>query len=326
MSEDFLSNDLKSVNISQPTNAVKTNTFTLKFNELSNTQLDILSEAIHNELYKNSVSQKPLPPQSIQSILTTSLIPTDFMGLLESEHAYQYLNDQNDPFEKQNICKILQLNLQDKLYITEQITKRVAHGIDLKGYVHIFNPQCFKNAFGETLVDFFDFNNPVAVKETQMGVNQYYNHTYTNPSHQSKNFTKDLVEHFGSFTDSNIEPFTSANTTSSHCQEHLECVQKLIKGLQPILNVINNYFNNTYPCLYAKMKTLDLGPNVSKPFGAFPTVSINFNAICQFHHDLKDHRNTLCVVCPLGTFKGGKLIFPELRLVIYVKQGYGVAF
>ncbi|CAI2188428.1 19927_t:CDS:2 [Funneliformis geosporum] len=297
MSEDFLSNDLKSVNISQPTNAVKTNTFTLKFNELSNTQLDILSEAIHNELYKNSVSQKPLPPQSIQSILTTSLIPTDFMGLLESE-----------------------------VFSLKQITKRVAHGIDLKGYVHIFNPQCFKNAFGETLVDFFDFNNPVAVKETQMGVNQYYNHTYTNPSHQSKNFTKDLVEHFGSFTDSNIEPFTSANTTSSHCQEHLECVQKLIKGLQPILNVINNYFNNTYPCLYAKMKTLDLGPNVSKPFGAFPTVSINFNAICQFHHDLKDHRNTLCVVCPLGTFKGGKLIFPELRLVIYVKQGYGVAF
>src|SRR5436305_10936700 len=90
MSEDFLSNDLKSVNISQPTSiidpkftfldkflekrlqrkivkglidqrlippdAVKTNTFTLKFNELSNTQLDILSEAIHNELYKNDDS------------------------------------------------------------------------------------------------------------------------------------------------------------------------------------------------------------------------------------------------------------------------------
>jgi len=112
MSEDFLSNDLKSVNISQPTSiidpkftfldkflekrlqrkivkglidqrlippdAVKTNTFTLKFNELSNTQLDILSEAIHNELYKNDDNQKSLPLQSIQSIPTTSLIPTDF--------------------------------------------------------------------------------------------------------------------------------------------------------------------------------------------------------------------------------------------------------
>src|SRR5437764_93582 len=99
MSKDFLSNDLKSVNISQPTSiidpkftfldkflekrlqrkivkglidqrlippdAVKTNTFTLKFNELSNTQLDILSEAIHNELYKNDDSQKSLPRQNI---------------------------------------------------------------------------------------------------------------------------------------------------------------------------------------------------------------------------------------------------------------------
>ena len=118
MSKDFLSNDLKSVNISQPTSiidpkftfldkflekrlqrkivkglidqklippdAVKTNTFTLKFNELSNAQLVILSEAIHNELYKSGDSQNSLPPQSIQSIPTT-LIPTDFMGLLESE-------------------------------------------------------------------------------------------------------------------------------------------------------------------------------------------------------------------------------------------------
>jgi hypothetical protein len=119
MSEDFLSNDLKSVNISQPTSiidpkltfldkflekklqrkvvkglinqrlippdTVKTNTFTLKFNELSNTQLVIFSEAIHNELCKSGISQNLLSPQSIQSIPTTSLIPTDFMGLLESE-------------------------------------------------------------------------------------------------------------------------------------------------------------------------------------------------------------------------------------------------
>jgi len=415
MSEDFLSNDLKSVNTSQPTSiidpkftflnkflekrlhrkivrglidqrlipldAVKTNTYSLKFSELSNTQLVILSEAIHNELCKSDVNQKLLPPQSIQSIPTTSLIPTDFMDLLELkifslrskvnsmnfsltqedddekkelwkqfarwayffigpnfrkqfrdhcrrlwfkiEHAYQYLNDQNDSFEEQNIFNI---NPQDKLYIAEKMTKRVAHGIDIKGYHHIFNPQCFKNAFGETLVDFFDLTNPVAVKEAQVVVNQYYDHTLTHPSHQSRNFAKDLTEHFGSFTDNNNEPYTTANTASSRCQEHLGCVQKLIKGLQPLSNVVNNYFNNTYPVLYAKMKRLDLGPNVPKSFGAFPTVAINFNAICQFHRDLKDHRNTLCVVCPLGIFEGGELVFPELRLVVHVKQGYGVAF
>jgi hypothetical protein len=409
MSEDFLSNDLKSVNISQPTSiidpkltfldkflekklqrkvvkglinqrlippdAVKTNTFTLKFNELSNTQLVIFSEAIHNELCKSGISQNLLSPQSIQSIPTTSLIPTDFMGLLESEvfslnskansmnlrfireklwedfarwayfsigpnfrkqfqdhchrlwfkieHAYQYLNNQNNLFEEQ---KIFQTNPQDKLYIAEEITKRVAQGIDLKGYLHIFDPQCFKNAFEETLVDFFDLTNPLAVKETQMVVNQYYDHTRTHSSHQSKNFAKGLIEHFGGFTDSNNEPYTTANTVSGDRQEHLECVKKLIKGLQPLSNAVNDYFNNTYPVLYAKMKKLDLGPNVPKSFGAFPTVAINFNVISQFHRDLKDHRNTLCVVCPLGIFEGGELVFPELRLVVHVKQGYGVAF
>jgi hypothetical protein len=225
-----------------PPDAVKTNTFTLKFNELSNTQLDILSEAIHNELYKSDVNQKLLPPQSIQPIPTTSLIPTEFMDLLESEvfilssetnseklwehfarwayffigpnfrkqfrdhcrrlwfkieHAYQYLNVQKNPFEER-------LHRQDKSYTAEETTKRVAQGIDLKGYHHIFNPQCFKNAFGETLVDFFDLTNPVAVKEAQMVVNQYYDHTRTDSSHQSNYFATSLAEHFGSFTDKNI--------------------------------------------------------------------------------------------------------------------------
>ena len=74
------------------------------------------------------------------------------------------------------------------------------------------------------------------------------------------------------------------------------------------------------------MKKLDLGPNVPKSFGAFPTVGINFNSICQFHRDLKDHRNTFCVVCPLGVFEGGQLAFPELKLAFNVKQGQAIAF
>jgi len=339
-----------------PPNVVKTNTYSLKFNELSNTQLVTFSEAFHEEC----ISQN-------QSILITSLIPTDFMGLLESEifslsgkvdsaktsslwenfarwahffigpnfrkqfwdhchnlwdrikNAYQHSNNKNQ-FEDR-------FHPLDKARIAEETTKMVvADKIDLKDYHHIFNPQCFKNAFGEILVDFFDLANSIAVEEAQMVVNQYYNHTSVNLSHQSDNFAKNLVEHFGGFADSNNEPYTTANTASSHCQEHLGCVQKLIKGLQPLSNVVNDYFNNTYPLLYAKMKRLDLGPNVPKSFGAFPTAAINFNAICQFHRDLKDHHNTLCVVCPLGIFEGGELMFPELRLVVHVKQGYGVAF
>jgi hypothetical protein len=74
------------------------------------------------------------------------------------------------------------------------------------------------------------------------------------------------------------------------------------------------------------MRKIDLGSNVPKSFGAFPTVSINFNSICQFHRDLKDHRDTLCVVCHLGTFEGGCLAFPELKLAIDAKQGQAIAF
>ena len=72
-----------------------------------------------------------------------------------------------------------------------------------------------------------------------------------------------------------------------------------------------------YPNLYTKMKKLDLGPNVPKSFGIFPTVAINYNAISAFHRDPNDHPNSLCVVCPLGFFKGGQLVFPELKLVIH---------
>ncbi|CAG8650049.1 11944_t:CDS:2, partial [Acaulospora colombiana] len=139
-----------------------------------------------------------------------------------------------------------------------------------------------------------------AVEDVRIAVDQYYQHTLAHPSHQSKQFAKDLIEHFGGFADSNNLPYTTANTASSHCEEHQECVQDLIQGLQPISKAVNKYIKATYPALYSKMKKLDLGSN--------------------------DHRNTLCVVCPLGKFEGGELTFPELKLIIYAKQGQAVAF
>lgn len=214
----------------------------------------------------------------------------------------------------------------DKLFIADETTKKVAGGVNLDDYKYVYQPLCFKNAVGETMIDFFDLNTPLVMKTTQVVVNQYYNHSLNNPSHRSNQFTKNLIEHFGCFTDSNNEPYTTTSTASTHCQEHQKCVRDLIQGLQTLSVAVNNYINITYPALYAKMKKLDLGPNVPKSFGAFPTVGINFNSICQFHRDLKDHRNTLCVVCPLGTFEGGHLAFPELKLAFRVKQGQAIAF
>jgi hypothetical protein len=32
------------------------------------------------------------------------------------------------------------------------------------------------------------------------------------------------------------------------------------------------------------------------------------------------------VVCPLGTFEGGQLVFPELKLIIHAREGQAIAF
>ncbi|CAG8817617.1 12409_t:CDS:1, partial [Gigaspora rosea] len=152
-------------------------------------------------------------------------------------------------------------------------------------------PQCFKNSFDETMVNFFVLPNAKVIEESKMIVSQYYNHNLNNKKHQLKEFKKELVKHFGAFTGNNNEPYTTFNTASNHYPEYRKCVQELIQGLQPLSNLVNNYLQETHPVLYSKMEKLNLGPNVPKPFGAFPTIAINFNVISQFHRDL---RTTLC--------------------------------
>ncbi|CAG8567392.1 3766_t:CDS:2, partial [Acaulospora morrowiae] len=245
----------------------------------------------------------------------------------KTKYAYKLqVETQRNPPKLYDIPEVFLRHPDDKLFIADEMTKKVAGGINLDGFKYVYQPQCFKNAVSETIIDFFDLNNPLITKTAQVVVDQYYNHTLNNSPHWSNQFTKNLIEHFGCFTDSNNEPYTTTSTASTHCQEHQKCVQDLIRGLQPISDAVNNYINSIYPALYEKMRKLDLGPNVPKSFGAFPTVGINFNYICQFHRDLKDHRNTLCVVCPLGVFEGGQLAFPELKLAINAKQGQAIAF
>jgi hypothetical protein len=372
-----------------PSNAIKTGTYTIDFAVLSTGHLKILSNAIQENLYKDDIVKKSLPPKTIQEIPSFSEIPREFMCLLESEifildeladqvkyiHSkespehkqlwkefalwacffagsnfnkhfrhhcrrlwsqvkciYRHMRAQEKPLEGHSIHETFLRHPSDKLHIAEETIKIVASGINLQGYQHVFNPRCFTNSFGETVVDFFDLghasgaDNQTAVGGVRIAVDQYYQHTNAHPSHQSKQFAKDLIEYFGGFTGSNNLPYTTANTASSHHEEHQKYVRDLIKGLQPLSNAVNKYLETTYPALYLKMKKLDLGPNTPKPFGAFPTVGINFNVICQFHRDLKDHRNTLCVVCPLGDFEGGELVFPELKLAVHIKQGQAVAF
>jgi hypothetical protein len=96
----------------------------------------------------------------------------------------------------------------------------------------------------------------------------------------------DSVEHFGAFTSSNNEPYTTANiaATTSKNQGHQICVKNLIQGLQLFSKTIDNYFKNTYPSLHDKMKKLDLGLNVPKSFGIFFTIGL---IIMLFLHFIK---------------------------------------
>ena len=75
-----------------------------------------------------------------------------------------------------------------------------------------------------------------------------------------------------------------------------------------------------------KIKKLNLGSNIPKSFEIFSTIAINYNAIFAFHQDLNNHPNSLCIVCSLRSFESGQLVFPELKLVIYIKQEQAIAF
>jgi len=228
--------------------------------------------------------------------------------------------------------QVLQRHSYDKLFIADETTKKAKQAAakgksHINGYKYIVSPTTIKNSKGETLVDFFNLANPSSIETTQRAVNEYYNHNLNEPAHQSNNFKKYKSENFGCFASNNLLPYVTADTNSSHNNDHKKCVQKLIEELRPLSDQVNNYIENTYPTLYNKMKKLDLGSNVPKSyFGGFPIASINFNSICQFHRDLQDHRNTFCVVCPLGIFEGGQIAFPELNLAFEVKQGQAIAF
>lgn len=338
-------------------NVLKPDTFSLDFQKLSNSNYNLIQNAIQ-ELTKEDDDEK-----SEEGII--SEIPKEYMKLLELEifnkanssldsseelwdefARWAYFSISSDIKKKfQNHCYNLwskiskayekSINQQNpieeqdkdkKFKIIEQTINNAREKIDIKGFKHVFEPQHFKNSFGETMVDFFELTDSKIAKDTFTVVDEYYRHTLDNSSHQSDHFKKDFAEHFGSFTCSNNEPYTTSDMASSHCFDHQKCVQKLIEGLQPLSNDVNDYFKDKHSQLYTKMEKLDLGPNVPKSFRHFPTIAINYNTISNFHRDIKDHPNSLCVVCPLGSFEGGQLVFPELKLIIHAKQGQAIAF
>ncbi|RIB11970.1 hypothetical protein C2G38_2202061, partial [Gigaspora rosea] len=293
ISEDFLPEDLKSTKVSQPyTLSDPEFTFIEKFLEkreqrrLSRNDL-LVMDTMESEIFSNNGSLNSSSAVWREFGLWTYFpkIP-DFNKCfhhhcrrLWSKVNHAHREAQKKMQKVYNISEAFGQPSNYKLDVAEKTTRDVATGEEFEGYYHVFNPQCFRNSFDEVVVDFFDLVKPTGEEDTIAVVDKYYSHNLNkdNKLHKSKEFKKGLVEHFGAFTGNNNEPYTTANTASNHCSEHRKCVRELISGLQPLSNAVNSYLQETYPALYTKMAKLNLGPNVPKSFGAFPTIAINFN-------------------------------------------------
>ncbi|KAF0420317.1 calnexin independence factor cif1 [Gigaspora margarita] len=166
----------------------------------------------------------------------------------------------------------------------------------------------------QTLVHLEQLNNDNAIIFATNAVNNYYFHTLEHPSHRSDEFWTNFIEHFGAYTRNNLLPFTSSNTTSTHNIDYHECVNKLLQGLKPLSDYVNQFLQDYYKNLYIKLSKLSWGPFAPKPFGVFPMIAINFNTTSDYHWDEHNKTNSLCVLVALGDYEGGELCFPQLQM------------
>lgn len=197
---------------------------------------------------------------------------------------------------------------------------------ELVGFRFIVDPECITDMDSRTIVHLDRLDDPTAVIRATNVINSYYFHTLKCPSHRSKSFWSNFIEHFGAFTLNNLFPYTSSNSASSHNIDHLKCVNELIHGLEQLSNSINQFVGNYYESLYEKLCKLKWGAFAPRSFGIFPMIAINFNTGSDFHWDEHDDPNSLCCLVALGDFEGGELCFPELEVIIQLKPNYVVAF
>src|SRR5688572_5956408 len=104
---------------------------------------------------------------------------------------------------------------------------------------YIVNSECVVDMDNKTLIHLEFLDNLSAVVKATEAINLYYFHTLEHPSHRSENFWNSFIEHFGVFALNNLLPYTSSNSASSHNIKHLECVNKLIHGLEQLSNSVN---------------------------------------------------------------------------------------
>ncbi|RHZ72728.1 hypothetical protein Glove_239g14 [Diversispora epigaea] len=218
----------------------------------------------------------------------------------------------------------------------------------LKG-CYIKKSTCITDINGRTLIHFdqLDSTAITAITQATEGINNYYFHTLKNPSHRSKEFWKNFIEHFGVYTRNNLLPFTSSNTASMHNCEHQECVNNLLSSLNPLSICINKFVQEHYKGLYEKLYVLpksqiiwDLGRQNAQitsiwdlGFG-ISAKNTNYNlgfgiwdfGIWDFGIWILNLGGSLCFLVALGDFVGGELCFSQLQIVVPLQAGQIVAF
>jgi len=192
---------------------------------------------------------------------------------------------------------------------------------------HCFdNSGCLVDQNNRTLIHLENIDDKNALFQATEAVNKYYLHLMDDKAHRSSDFCTNRVEHFGAYRRFTGLPYTSANIASAHNLAHRPCVDNLIFSLVPLSTYVNKFIQDNYGNMYLKLKNLSWGPFAPKPFGIFPMIAINFNALSNYHWDKLDAPNCLCCLVPLGNFQGGELYFPQLHTLIPLQPGQVVAF
>lgn len=95
---------------------------------------------------------------------------------------------------------------------------------------------------------------------------------------------------------------------------------------KPLFDKIAGLLRINYPRIYLRYHTLILPPRRPKVADPFCTICINENCTTLRHKDHMDTKDGVCVVYCWGDFKGGELVFDELKMVVPLLPGQLIFF
>ena len=315
-----------------------------KTNQQNISTRDLLIETLLKEMKSRKNSFKSVKiPSTFLSLIDTEIIGSSVIDNPASKRSWIALGkwlgfeSYDKPLKKKQIRRYIKLKWKKlnaaTLKKSQKQRKKLIESArkvksikELAHFRHVKNLECITDLSGQTLIHLKQLEDLNAVKLATNTINEYYNHLVKDSSHQSKSFKNDLVEHFGAYTLNNLLPYTSADTACTHNPDHLVCVNKLIQGLKPLSESVNQFAKDSYNNLYLKLKDLSWGPFAPRLFGIFLMIAINFNIASDYHWDHNDEPNGLCFLVPLGDFEGGELCFPEFQIVIPLQPGQVVTF